>query len=77
MTSNIRKTRNALYAFAIAGFLLSLPQFSLAAGRPPGVAAQAQEETDAANRLNKKQFKDVKVSIDNGIATLTGTVDLF
>jgi osmotically-inducible protein OsmY len=77
MTSNLPKTRNALFAFALAGALLSLPQISLAAGRPPGVAAQAQEETGAANRLNKKQFKDVKVDVNNGIATLTGTVDLF
>jgi osmotically-inducible protein OsmY len=77
MTSNIRKTRNASLAFALAGVLLSLPQISIAAGRPSGVAAQAQEETAAANRLNKKQFKDVKVSIDNGVATLTGNVDLY
>jgi osmotically-inducible protein OsmY len=49
----------------------------LAAGSPPGVAAQAQEETAAAGRLNKKQFKDVKVVIDNSVATLTGNVDLF
>jgi osmotically-inducible protein OsmY len=28
-------------------------------------------------KLNKKQFKDVKVSVENGIATLTGTVDLY
>jgi osmotically-inducible protein OsmY len=77
MTSNIRKTQNAFLAFSLAGVLLSLPQISLAAGRPSGVAAQAQEDTEAANRLNKKQFKDVKVSVENGIATLTGTVDLF
>jgi osmotically-inducible protein OsmY len=76
MTSNIRKTRNVLFTFALAGTLLSLPQISMAAQRPSGVAAQAQEETAAANRLDKKQFKDVKVSVENGIATLTGTVDL-
>jgi hyperosmotically inducible protein len=77
MTSNIRKSRNVLFAFALGGALLSLPQISLAVGRPSGVAAQAQEETAAASRLNKKQFKDVKVSIENGIATLSGTVDLY
>jgi osmotically-inducible protein OsmY len=77
MRSNLPKTRNTLFAIALAGALLSLPQISLAAGRPSGVAAQAHEESSAANRLNKKQFKDVKVSIDNGIATLTGTVDLY
>ncbi len=77
MTSNIRKTRSAFVAFAIAGVLLSLPHVSLAAGRPSGVAAPAQDETAAANRLDKKQFKDVKVSVENGIATLTGAVDLY
>jgi hyperosmotically inducible protein len=76
MTNQIRKTRNALFAFALSGVLLSLPQITLAAGRPSGVAAQAQEDSAAANRLNKKEFKNVKVSVSNGIATLTGTVDL-
>jgi len=77
MTGNINKTRNAIFASALAGVLLSLPQITLAAGRPPGDTAQAQEQSDATNRLNKKQFKDVKVSVDNGIATLSGTVDLY
>jgi osmotically-inducible protein OsmY len=77
MTSKSRTTRNALFAFALAGTLLSLPQITLAAGRPSGVAAQAQEDSAAANRLDKKQFKDVKVSVNNGIATLTGSVDLY
>jgi hyperosmotically inducible protein len=77
MTGNFNKTRNAMFASALAGVLLSLPQISLAAGHPSGVSAQAQEESTAESRLNKKQFKDVKVSVDNGIATLTGTVDLY
>jgi osmotically-inducible protein OsmY len=77
MTGNFNKTRNAIFASALAGVLLSLPQITLAAGRPSGDAAQAQEQSDAANRLNKKQFKDVKVSVDNGIATITGTVELY
>jgi osmotically-inducible protein OsmY len=46
-----------------------------------GAAAQAQAgnpvATDAAARLNKKQYRNVKVTVDNGIATLSGTVDLF
>jgi osmotically-inducible protein OsmY len=77
MTSKTSITRNALFASALAGILLSLPQISLAAGRPSGVAAQAQEENTAESRLNKKQYKDVKVTVENGIATLTGTVDLY
>ena len=31
----------------------------------------------AQAKLDKSQFKDVKVSVDNGIATLTGTVSLY
>jgi osmotically-inducible protein OsmY len=36
-----------------------------------------QGDNDAQAKLNKSQFKDVKVSVDNGIATLTGTVSLY
>jgi osmotically-inducible protein OsmY len=32
---------------------------------------------EAAAKLDKKQYRDVKVSVENGIATLTGTVDLY
>ena len=33
--------------------------------------------SDAAARLNKKQYHDVKVTVNNGTATLTGTVNLY
>ena len=40
-----------------------------------------EDETAAAAavtaKLDKKQFQNVKVSVENGIATLTGTVDLY
>jgi osmotically-inducible protein OsmY len=44
-----------------------------------GALAQSDSSssTDAAERLNKKQYHGVKVSVDQGIATLTGTVDLY
>jgi len=39
---------------------------------------QQNGNTDVQGKLNKSQFKDVKVSVDsNGIATLTGTVNLY
>jgi osmotically-inducible protein OsmY len=51
------------------------------AAQTPTPAATAQvaspAESDVAARLDKKQFRDVKVSVDQGIATLTGTVDLY
>jgi osmotically-inducible protein OsmY len=61
--------------------LVSLPLVSGAAPLPSGAIAQAQQENQttsaAESRLNKKQYKDVHVTVDNGIATLTGTVDLY
>jgi osmotically-inducible protein OsmY len=76
--------RAVLLAVTLSGVLLSLPQASLAA-QPlaliSGGAALAQSDnpatSEAAARLNKKQYRDVKVSVENGIATLTGTVDLY
>lgn len=80
MTMTMRTNRTALLAATLAGALLSLPQISLAAPGS-GAAAQALADNpgagDAAARLNKKQYKSVKVGVDNGIATLTGAVDLY
>ncbi len=53
----------------------------LAAASGSDAAAQAQADNpaagDAAARLNKKQYKNVTVKVENGIATLSGAVDLF
>jgi osmotically-inducible protein OsmY len=76
----MRNTRSALLAAAFAAAILGLPQASVAA---PGSGAAAQAEaggpaaTDAAARLNHKQYRNLKVTVDNGIATLTGSVDLY
>jgi hyperosmotically inducible protein len=81
MTTTTRNNRTALLAATLAWALLSLPQISLAAASGLGANAQAQETnptaSDAAARLNKKQYKNVTVSVDNGIATLSGTVDRY
>ncbi len=81
MTQTLRHTRSALLALMLAGALLGLPQATLAAGRPSGATVLAQTDNpvaeNAAARLNKSQFKDVKVSMENGIATLTGAVTLY
>jgi len=78
MIGKMRITHAALFAALLSGALLSLPQNAHAA-RPAGaVAAQDSPAADnAAARLNKSYFKDVKVSVENGIATLTGTVSLY
>jgi hyperosmotically inducible protein len=74
-------TETVLVAVALAGALLSLPRISMAAVPATGASAQAQQESSASSaaeaRLNKKQFHDVKVTVDNGIATLSGTVAVF
>jgi hyperosmotically inducible periplasmic protein len=81
MTKALRTTETLFLAVALAGVGLNLPQISRAAARIPGTTAQAPQESpaasDAAAKLNKKQFRDVKVAVDNSTATLSGTVDLY
>jgi osmotically-inducible protein OsmY len=91
MTWTMSNTRTTLLAATLAGVILSLPQVSLAAGQAqtpdqpaaqtpaPAVSAQAVSpaDGDVQARLDKKEFRNVKVSMDQGIATLTGTVDLY
>jgi hyperosmotically inducible protein len=81
MTRTMRTTRTALVTATLAGTLWGLSQGFLAAAQPPTSAVTAQaassEDIAAAARLDKKQFSNVKVSVDQGTATLTGTVDLY
>ena len=73
----------AVTAAALAGVLLGLPQISRAAqpysgNTPAAVGAQDNSVARAAEaKLNKDRFKSVSVSVDNGIATLKGTVSLY
>lgn len=71
------KNQTILYAI-LAGALLTLPRVSPASGTFAAIAPQQDSAagSDAAGKLNKKQFQNVKVTVDaNGVATLTGTVD--
>jgi osmotically-inducible protein OsmY len=63
-------------AAALTISVLSLPQVSFAAAGM-GVGAGQDSSSDAQAKLKKSQFKDVKVAVDNGIATLTGSVNLY
>lgn len=77
MTGTISYRRVLVFAAALAGAVLALPQSSMAIS---GVAAADQQDVAGAVRgkLNKSQFKDVQVSVDaNGTATLGGTVSLY
>jgi|SRR5271165_1330071 len=68
--------RTAVMAVALAGSIVVLPLPSAAR------SAFAQDDSslagDIQKKLDKKQFSNVKATVDaNGIAMLTGTVDLY
>jgi len=75
--SKNRISPTALLAAALMVAPLGLPQASLASPASGIGAGQQDNGNDAQGRLNKSQFKDVKVTVDNGIATLTGSVNLY
>ena len=66
----------AATAAALTLGVLALPQATHAA---PVLIARGQQDvsSEAQSKLGKSQFKDVKVSVDNGIATLSGSVNLY
>lgn len=66
----------AALAASLSIVLCAIPQASFAAPRAQAADSSAAS-TDAAAKLNKKQYRGVKVAVDNGIATLTGSVDLY
>jgi hyperosmotically inducible periplasmic protein len=83
MTTRIGHPLKEVLAATLAAAVVFLPQISWAAARNnPEAAIAAQDQSDAASaaksKLNKSQFKNVQVNVDgNGIATLSGSVDLF
>jgi hyperosmotically inducible periplasmic protein len=56
--------------------ILGLSQTSYAASGL-GIGIGQDGSADAQAKLKKSQFKDVKVEVNNGIATLTGNVSLY
>ncbi len=80
MRKTMRGFNFAFGAAVLAAALVALPPAAGAAALPWGAGAQPQQDDATAaaqSRLNKKQFHDVHVTVDNGVATLTGTVDLY
>jgi hyperosmotically inducible periplasmic protein len=68
--------------FAVAaGALLILPAMPAAFAFPGALtdarSDDAQSASSVQSKLDKSQFKNVKVSVQDGIATLSGTVDLY
>ena len=63
----------------LAGFLL-LSGALLLGGKPVWAQAGANDQqiqADVQKALDNKRFNDVKVSVSNGVVTLTGTVDVY
>jgi osmotically-inducible protein OsmY len=66
----------ALIAAAVAFGAFGLSPATYASPRA-GIGVGQDAVGDAQAKLNKSQFKDVKVTVDNGIATLSGSVSLY
>lgn len=75
MTKPVRTISVVFFAAILAGTLLALPQVCWAAAGF-GAGAQAAQQAAAA-RLKGKQYKNVQVTVNGGVATLTGTVSLY
>jgi hyperosmotically inducible protein len=73
----IRATPSAVFAVALTAGLASSPIISSATPAPAAAADNSDTTSNVQAKLNKSQFKDVKVSVDGGVATLSGTVDLY
>ncbi len=58
----------------LAGSLLFSSTLLRAQGAGPN---DAQIQADVTKALDNKRFKDVKTAVQNGVVTLTGTVDLY
>jgi osmotically-inducible protein OsmY len=78
MFRTMRHFMAATLIAAVSLAVLVFPQVAAAGGRGSSVQSDGANSSEAQTKLDKKQFKDVKVSVDqSGIATLTGSVDLY
>ena len=65
-----------LACFAVLAFAPALCAFARPAHPTVGAQAPVAGSASLASRLEKKQFKDVAVTLENGIATLSGSTEL-
>jgi osmotically-inducible protein OsmY len=81
MNKAIGTIKTAVLAAALTAAFLGLPQFAMAGAQPRTGDTPAGDDAGAArelqSKLNKSQFKNVKVDVQNGVATLSGTVNLY
>ena len=61
-------------ASATSALGLASATSAMAQGQSP---QDAQIQADVSKALDSKRFKDVKTAVQNGVVTLTGTVDLY
>jgi hyperosmotically inducible protein len=73
MKTNLR-LRTAALALAALAATLNLAPVAVSASPP---AQNSTSSRDAEARLNKSQFNNVTVAVEKGVATLSGTVDLY
>ena len=72
MNGTIRVRRMGLLGLACVLLLVGTLRATAQSG-----ANDAQIQADVMKALDNKRFKDVKSSVQNGVVTLTGTVDLY
>ena len=60
-----------------AGLLVALALTPGAVALGQGGPNDAQIQSDVMKALDNKRFKEVKASVNNGVVTLTGTVDVY
>ena len=78
MFRTMRHSMAATFITAVSLAVLVFPRVSTARALGSSAQSDGGNANEAQSKLDKKQFKDVKVSVDqNGIATLTGNVDLY
>jgi hyperosmotically inducible periplasmic protein len=78
MFRTMRHSMAATLIAAVSLAVLVFPRVSTAGALGSSAQSNGGDASEAQSKLDKKQFKDVKVSVDqNGIATLTGNVDLY
>ena len=78
MSRKIGVSGTTALATVLAATLLGVPAISFPAPLTTAVVQDSGVASDVAKKLDKKQFQSVKASVDsNGIATLTGSVDLY
>jgi hyperosmotically inducible periplasmic protein len=70
---NCRRVRGAIL-LSLAGLLAVC---GVAKAVAQGATPDAQIQADVMKALDSKRFKDVKASVQSGVVTLTGTVDLY